>query len=295
MTAVFELPWMPPAEIVRIEGRGEFFVRRHVHPDPTAPTVVLLHGWTASADLQFFTAYRALADRVSFIGIDHRGHGRGVRTLTSFEFDDVADDHVAVARRLGVERAIVVGYSMGGPIALTIAQRHRDFVSGIVVQATALEWMATRRERWRWRFLPLLSSMLRSRWYPTFLHSGLPRIVTTGHELEPYLAWLEAEVQRGDATTITQAGWALSRFDARPWVGSIDVPAGALITTRDHLVRPKKQRQLAAGLGANVREMVADHGAPWEQPGQFASLTAELVADVVARSGDTASAVSSAT
>ena len=44
MTAAFELPWMPPAEIVRVEGRGEFFVRRHVHRDPNAPTVVLLHG-----------------------------------------------------------------------------------------------------------------------------------------------------------------------------------------------------------------------------------------------------------
>ncbi len=118
MTDVFEMPWMPPAEIVRVEGRGEFFVRRHVHPDPTVPTVVLLHGWTASADLQFFSAYRALAERVSFIGIDHRGHGRGPRTLTPFEFDDVADDHVAVARQLGIERAVLVGYSMGGPIAL---------------------------------------------------------------------------------------------------------------------------------------------------------------------------------
>ena len=103
---------------------------------------MLLHGWTASADLQFFTAYRALAEHYSFIGIDHRGHGRGLRTLTTFEFDDVADDHVAVARQLGIERAVLVGYSMGGPIALTIARRHPAFVTGVVVQATALEWLA---------------------------------------------------------------------------------------------------------------------------------------------------------
>ena len=295
MTESFQMPWMPPAHVVRVEGRGEFFVRHHEHPDPTAPTVVLLHGWTASTDLQFFTTYRELAQRASFIGIDHRGHGRGPRTLDKFDFAAVADDHVAVARQLGIHEAVLVGYSMGGPIALTIAQRHRDFVAGIVVQATALEWSATRRERWRWRLLPLLGSALRSRWYPTFLHSGLPRIVTPGHELEPYLNWLEAEAQRGEATTITQAGWALARFDARSWVGSIDVPAGALITTRDHLVPPRKQRRLASGLGATIREMVADHGAPWEQPRQFASLTAELVDDVIARSGDTASAVSNAT
>lgn len=294
MTAAFELPWMPPAEIVRVEGRGEFFVRRHVHRDPNAPTVVLLHGWTASADLQFFTAYRALAERVSFIGIDHRGHGRGPRTLNPFDFDEVADDHVAVARQLGIEQAVLVGYSMGGPIALTIAHRHSDFVTGIVVQATALEWLASRLERWRWRLLPVLGSMLRSRWYPTFVRSGLPRIVTPGHDLEPYLAWLEGEVHRGDATTITQAGRALSRFDARSWAGRIDVPAGALITTRDRLVPRRKQRRLAAALGARTVELAADHGAPWEQPRQFASLTVELVDDVIARSADS-EVVSSAT
>jgi 3-oxoadipate enol-lactonase len=283
-TGHFVLPWMPPAEIVRVEGRGEFFVRRHQHADPTAPTVMLLHGWTASADLQFFTAYQALAAHYSFIGIDHRGHGRGLRTLDMFDFDDVADDHVAVARQLGVERAVLVGYSMGGPIALTITRRHPDFVAGVVVQATALEWLETRRDRWQWRFLPVLGSLLRSRWYPAFLKGGLPRLIPTGHDLEPYLPWLESEIHRGDSHTITEAGRALSRFDSRTWARSLDIPAGSLITTKDRLVRPRKQWALAAALGSEVRELAADHSAPWEQPAQFSSLTVELVSDVVARS-----------
>ncbi len=162
------------------------------------------------------------------------------------------------------------------------------------MQATALEWLSSRRERWRWRFLPILGSVLRSRWYPTFVRSGLPRIVIPGHDLEPYLAWLEAEVHRGDSHMITQAGWALSRFDSRSWAGTIGVPAGALITTRDRLVPPRKQRRLAAALGARTLELAADHGAPWEQPRQFASLTAELVDDVIVRSAG-AEAVSNVT
>ncbi len=280
----FRMPWMPSAEIVRVEGRGEFFVRRHQHVDPTAPTVMLLHGWTASADLQFFTAYEELAERYSFIGIDHRGHGRGLRTLDSFAFDDVADDHVAVARQLGIDRVVVVGYSMGGPISMTISRRHPEFVSGIVVQATALEWLETRRERWRWRFLPIFGSLLRSRWYPAFLHGGLPRLIPADHALTPYLAWLEAEIQRGNSRTITEAGWALSSFDARSWAPSLGLPAGALITTKDRLVRPRKQRALAAALKAEIRELDGDHGVPWEEPSQFSSLTVELVNGVVARS-----------
>ena len=212
-----------------------------------------------------------------------------------FAFDDVADDNVAVARQLGIDRALLVGYSMGGPIALTITRRHREFVSGVIVQATALEWLESRRDRWQWRFLPVLGSLLRSRWFPVFLRGGLPRLIPTGHDLEPYLPWFESEIHRGNSRTITEAGWALSSFDARTWASGLRVPAGSLITTKDRLVRPRKQRALAAALGAEVRELRADHSAPWEQPVQFSSLTVELVNAVAARAELGDSRVSAAT
>ncbi len=50
------------------------------------------------------------------------------------------------------------------------------------------------------------------------------------------------------------------------------------------MVRPRRQWALATALDAEVRVMHADHGAPWEYPRQFASLTAELVLGVVDRS-----------
>ena len=56
-----EVPWLPASHTITLADRGEVFYRRHVHPDPAAPTVLLLHGWTASADVQFFTAFEALA------------------------------------------------------------------------------------------------------------------------------------------------------------------------------------------------------------------------------------------
>jgi len=154
--------------MVRIEVRCEFFVRRHRHrhPDPDAPTVLLLHGCTASGDLQFFTAYEALAEMCSFVAIDHQGHRRGLRSPGPFTFETVADDAMIVVRALGIERAIVVGYSMGGPLTLNLARRHLGFVRGMVVQATALEWRARLRERLGWKPLPLMGSAMRSWLYP---------------------------------------------------------------------------------------------------------------------------------
>jgi len=281
--AELRLPWLPAGRLLRIEGRGEMFVREHRHADPAAPVVLLLHGWTASSDLQFFTAYEALAERCSFIGIDHRGHGRGLRSPDAFALEDVADDAAAVVRHLGVGPVVAVGYSMGGPIALHLARRHRDVVAGLVVQATALEWSETRLERALWRVLPVLGPWLRSRGYRRYLNRAVPKLIGAGHAIEDYVPWLVSEMSRNDAFAMVDAGRALSRYDARPWASTLQVPAASLITTGDRVVRPSKQRALAAALGASRRELAADHLAALSHPREFAALTVELVELVAPR------------
>jgi pimeloyl-ACP methyl ester carboxylesterase len=245
--------------------------------------VLLLHGWTASSDLQFFTAYEALAARFSFVGIDHRGHGRGVRTPRAFTLEDAADDAAALVRQLRLGPVVVVGYSMGGPIALYLTRRHRDVVAGLVVQATALEWSATWRERALWRVLPIAGSWLRSRGYRRYLNRAVPKLIGAGHPIEQYVPWLVSEMSRNDAFAMVDAGRALSRYDAREWAGSLGVPAAALITTADRLVRPAKQRALAAALGASRRELAADHFSTVSHPEEYAALTVELVDRVAPR------------
>lgn len=268
-----------------VPGRGEYFIRRHVHPDPDAPTVLLLHGWTASADLQFMAAYRALGERFSFVGIDHRGHGRGFRTTQPFDLDDVADDAAAVVRELGIESVIAVGYSMGGPVSLHLTRRHPELVVGLVVQATALEWRAKLSERMLWRLLPLMGAALRSWTQPWLLRRGASFVIPDDSPFAPYRPWMIAETMRGEPRVMVEAGRALSRYDARPWAGSLGVPAAMLVSTRDRLVAPRKQRELAAALRARVVEVPMEHLGAVELPDQFASATVELVSSVAAALG----------
>ena len=81
-------------------------------------------------------ARRADAHRV--VAPDHRSHGRGLRPDAPFSIDDCADDAAALLGTLGIDRAVAVGYSMGGSVALALARRHPDKVAGLVLAATAL-------------------------------------------------------------------------------------------------------------------------------------------------------------
>ncbi len=270
-------PGVPPGQIVRLEGRGETFVRHHQGP-PDAPVVLLLHGWTASADLQWCTLYPALCERYSVIGIDHRGHGRGIRSEEKFTLEDCADDAAAVVRLLAPGRqAVIIGYSMGGPIAPQLWRRQPDVVAALVFEATALEMHETREDRFRWRLLMLAEGILRSRRLRSWLARYLREEAYANPDLEPYTPWMLAEMRRTDPRALYEAGLALRDFDARPFASSIDVPVAVVITTDDHIVRPVKQRALAEATGATVFEIKADHDATMAAAKPFAAVTVEAI------------------
>lgn len=273
-------PALPPGQVMDLPGRGEVFVRDSGGASG-APAVLLLHGWTASADLNFFPAYASLAESYRVIALDQRGHGRGLRSVEPFSLEDCADDAAALLEQLGVGCVIVVGYSMGGPVGLLLARRHPEKVVALVLQATALEWRHTARERAVWRLLPVMDLGLRFGAGVDFFGRVIRDAAGEDPGVGGYRPWLAAEFQRATASDLVAAGRALSGYDARPWAGELDVPAAVLVTTRDRLVRPAKQHQLAQVLRAQVFEVDADHDLPLAKGTEYARLT-RLSVDTVA-------------
>ncbi len=276
-------PSLPPGRVVALPGRGEVFVRDTGPRDDGAPTLLMLHGWTVSADINFFTAYGALRSSYRVVALDHRGHGRGMRSTEEFSLEACADDAAALLRELDVPpgRTIVLGYSMGGPIALLLARRHPELVDGLVSQATALEWRASLADRSRWRMLPIAEVALRVSSGEGVVERLIDQAVSQSPDLEPWRAWLEAEISRGLGRTLVDAGRALARFDSRPWAREIRVPAVVCVTTRDILVPPRKQRVLARELDAEVIEIPGDHDVTLVKGALYADVTRRAV-DLVA-------------
>jgi pimeloyl-ACP methyl ester carboxylesterase len=208
-----------------------------------------------------------------------------MRSVQPFSLEECADDAAAVLAQLGIASAIVVGYSMGGPISLLLAHRHPDRVAALVPQATALEWRATFYERAVWKGLALWELNRRLGTFDVFVERVVREAVAVAPEVAPYAPWLVAEFRRGFAPPLAEAGRALSEFDARPFASGLGVPAVVCVTTRDRLVRPHKQRQLAEALAAEVVELAGDHGVPVMRSARYTTATLSAVQKVAALAG----------
>ena len=219
------------------------------------PAVLLLHGWMFAADLNWHPVYASLAQAgYRVLAMDHRGHGRGLRSPAPFRLVDCAADAAAVLRALDAGPAIVVGYSMGGPIAALAARDHPDLVRGAVLCATACHWRELRL-RLFWRAMGLIRLALGllplTLWRRVLRSAGAPD--------SPYTTWLVSELSRGSARDLAEAGRELGRFDSRPWIARLSQPTAVVLTTQDTAVPPRKQRELARLLNSPVFEVRGDH------------------------------------
>ena len=132
------VPPLPPARLVSVPGRGEFFLRQPDGPSE-GPTIVLLHGWALSADLNWFSGlYDTAASHGPVLAPDLRGHGRGLRSDKPLTLELMADDVADLVEHLGLGPVILVGYSLGGSVSLLVWKRHRSLVKGLVLISTAL-------------------------------------------------------------------------------------------------------------------------------------------------------------
>ena len=275
-------PPLPSGSVVALPGRGEVFVRdTGAGPGSDAPAVLLLHGWTASADLNFFTLFGELGAGYRVLAPDHRGHGRGMRPGTAFALEDCADDAAALLDHLGVGPVVVVGFSMGGAIAMLFHQRHPDRVAGMVFCGTALEWKGSTRERLVWRGMSLVEVALRSGTGEGIVARVLREIIEDSPDLEALQPWVQGELHRGYPPDLAGAGRALSTYDGRPLAPDVDVPCAVVVTTADQMVRPEKQYELADALDAEILTLHGDHFAPFNRGPAFAKAIRTAVDRVV--------------
>ncbi len=105
------------------------------------PTMVVLHGGPGFDHTYLRPWLDPVSDVAQLVYVDERGCGRSARhTHEYYQLGIMADDIVALCKTLGIDHPIVLGQSFGGFLALSIASRHPDFASGIVLFDTSPAW-----------------------------------------------------------------------------------------------------------------------------------------------------------
>jgi pimeloyl-ACP methyl ester carboxylesterase len=100
--------------------------------------LVLLHGGFGSVEM-FGPNVELLAAGHRVIGVDLQSHGRSPAANRPMRFETMADDIAALIRDLKLERAAIMGFSLGGAVALRTAIQHPELVDRLVLVSTVFK------------------------------------------------------------------------------------------------------------------------------------------------------------
>ena len=239
------------------------------------PTVVLVHCWGCSSD-EWTDTIGPLAATHRVVALDLAGHGRSGKARTAWTVPSFVGDIRAVIDHLGVTKAIIVGHSMSGTIAIETAVELPGKVVGVVpvdalhdavaAQAQDPAEIATFFAGMRASFAPTVEALIRR---------IMPK--TADPELIKRILAFELANDPAIAIPILESNWT---FPIRDAFAKVTVPIIAINAdlfptnvAANRTLAPQYQVRLIEGVG---------HWPMLEAPQRFNALLTQAVADIAA-------------
>jgi pimeloyl-ACP methyl ester carboxylesterase len=237
------------------------------------PPTLLLHGignygryWDFFAD--------AVAGRLRLIATDARGHGESGKPAEGYAPEQFVTDAVAVLDALKVERALVVGHSMGGTHAIRLAAAHPDRVARLVIVDAGPEPMPEGSERAR-----RLSLGRPERFGDAGEALAYLRRTSPGYSEKVYanrMRWLFREVEGGLAWRSSRDALAAimsspGRGDLWGALKAVRCPVLLVRGTRSNVLSADVARRMIAALAdGRLVELDAGHNVALDRPKELA-------------------------
>ncbi|MGW0393095.1 alpha/beta fold hydrolase [Streptomyces sp. NPDC003042] len=250
---------------------------RTVRTESGGPGLLLAHGGGGAVESNFGPILDELAAAYSVVGVDYPGTGGTPRAAEPLELDELADQLVAAADAEGLERFAVLGYSLGGNVAVRVATRYPERVTALVITASFA------RAGHRLGLITDLWSRLAERGENELLARFLVPLALSEAALESLTSSQVEDLVRDFAASIPPGSGdhaaLVKGADLRAELAGIDVPALVIATTEDRLAPLALQRELADALpGARFAELPTGHLPFAERPAEWASLITGFLA-----------------
>lgn len=243
----------------------------------SGPAVVLLHAFPFDRELWQPQIAPLVEAGYRVITPDLPGFGRSPLPPGPLSIEGMADAVATLLTRLGVERAVVGGLSMGGYVSLAFARRYAARLRGLILADTkaAPDDAAGRDNRDK------AIAAVRTHGVEAFVRAMLPKLLgpQTPHDSEVAEA-VRAIMGRQPAEGVIAALAALrDRPDATPGLAAIAVPTLVVVGEQDAITPPAVAEQLAAAIphARLVRIPAAGHLPNRENPEAFTAAVRDFL------------------
>lgn len=241
-----------------------------------SPAIVFVHGWTNNKSIwdrqmsHFSGKYRAVA--VDLAGSGGSSDNRGQWTMAAF-----AEDVVAVIRKLGLKKAVLVGFSMGAPVILETAKRVPERLVGLVIVDDLQDI-----ER---KYPPEVVAQYEAAMLDVVRNPTLEKLVTFGFfKKDPEASFQKVlAMLKGGSTT----GWEASFRDIFRWVnedclGSVQGLRVPVVSINSDIEPTNVEafRKYVPAYKARIITGVG-HVLMWDAPEEFNRLLEESIQDFV--------------
>lgn len=239
------------------------------------PWLVLNHSMGLDRTM-WFQQVSVLAESHRVLTWDARGHGETSTTPGAYDFDVIARDLLGLLDTLSIERAAIVGLSMGGCTAINVAATHPGLVSALVLCDTTA-WYGPDAERtFRKRAEGVINDGIESirnaqasRWFsdsfrrenPELVASTMDKLMSTN--LQGYIATMEG----------------LGHMDLRAKLGRVTCPTLVLVGRDDESTPPGMAEEIHRGV-PDSKLVAIDHGRhlwPLERPEVFSATVLDFL------------------
>ena len=244
------------------------------------PPSLLLHGignygryWDLFAD--------AVAGRLKLVAPDARGHGESGRPAAGYAPADFTADALAILDALEIERAVVVGHSMGGLHSINLAARHPERVRALVIVDASPDPLPAGAERAQ-RLLIGRTARFRDRAEArAYLERTSPGYTAAVYENRLAFAFREENgelVWRSDPAALERIMSSRMPTDDR-WdaLARIACPTLVVRGTRSNVLSEEVAEEMVRALAdGRLMELDAGHNVPLDRPRELADATVVL-------------------